>query len=373
MSSSKRVNVPIFSKAYVEAVGPEEASKKPVFTGPYRIVEYRPGTSIKLEAAGDTHWRVVPEYRYMEFLEVPEETTRLAMFRRGDVDIVETSADAAAKLQSGGEGTIVRVERGQVLQLSLFGQWLPDRALYDPNCPFLDKRVREALALAIDTESIAKVIFGGNAQRTGSVPNTPWNEEFAPYPYDPTRAKELLKEAGYGKGFSVELFLFVYGTQASEMKDVLLAVAGYWDAIGVNTKLNEQGLTILRALPTRDVPCKQGGGFTMGCPFQPWEQYFLANFHSASRGLVHYESPELDAILDQTQTVPVEERPELVKKAMQYIYDEYVVIPLVAGDKLWVKGKNVGEWETIKFQPMDLLLEYVQHPTPLNTFRLFEP
>jgi len=372
MSSSKRVCVPIFSKAYVEEVGPDAANRKPIFTGPYKIVKYRLGQSIKLEAVEWTHWRVVPEYKYMEFLEVKEETTRVAMFKTGDVDIVEVSADTAVKLQSGRDGTIVPIEKAQRLNISLWGQWLPERETYDPDLPFLDKRVRQALNLAIDKEAIAEAIFAGYAEPIGIIPTTPWSDEFEPYPYDPDRARELLKEAGYGDGFSVELWLLPYGTQASEMKEVLLAVSGYWEAIGLDTSLVEQGIAALIKLPTRGMS-GEVGGWTLGCPFEPWEQYMIDQFYSKSLGMCHYENPEMDALAEQTLAAPIDERNELTKQMMQHIYDEYAIIPLVWGDKLWVKGENVGNWETIKWQPMDLLLEYVQHPTPLNTFRLFEP
>jgi ABC-type transport system substrate-binding protein len=156
------------------------------------------------------------------------------------------------------------------------------------------------------------------------------------------------------------------------MEEVLLAVAGYWEAIGLDTKLVEQGIQALIKLPTREMS-GEVGGWTLASPFEPWEQYMIDQFYSESRGMVHYESPEMDALVEQTLAAPVEDRPELMVQMMQHIYDEYVIVPLLWGDKLWVKGENVGRWETMKWQTMDLLLDYVQHPTPLNTFRLFDP
>jgi ABC-type transport system substrate-binding protein len=70
----------------------------------------------------------------------------------------------------------------------------------------------------------------------------------------------------------------------------------------------------------------------------------------------------------------MEQRDRLARQMTQLIYDEYAMVPLVEADKLFVKNDDtVGEWVTIKWQWMVLNYEYITQPTPLGTFRLFEP
>jgi peptide/nickel transport system substrate-binding protein len=89
----------------------------------------------------------------------------------------------------------------------LGGQYMNDRPTYNAKVPWLDKRVREAMNLAVNRQAIVEHLFLGEAQ-VNTVPIIPsWVKEFGnpawkPYPYDPARAKRLLAEAGYPNGFT---------------------------------------------------------------------------------------------------------------------------------------------------------------------------
>ena len=83
----------VLPKKYIEQVGDDVFARKPVGSGPYRFVEQVTGSHIKL-AAVDNHWRIgTPKYKNMIFKLVPEETTRLALLRRGDVDVADVSRE----------------------------------------------------------------------------------------------------------------------------------------------------------------------------------------------------------------------------------------------------------------------------------------
>jgi ABC-type transport system substrate-binding protein len=203
-SSAKGAELPITCKKHVEEVGWEEALVNPIFSGPYKYVDHVDGEYLRL-AALESHWRVVPEYKYLVFKEVPEEMTRIAMFRRGDVDIAVVTAETAKRLAAEESAGIMTVSGAQHLSLALWGQWLPTVETYDPDLEWLDRRVRQAMNLAINREDIAEHIFSGYARPAGISQPLPWADEFEPYPYDPDRARELLEEAGYADGFDVEL------------------------------------------------------------------------------------------------------------------------------------------------------------------------
>jgi ABC-type transport system substrate-binding protein len=92
----------VLPKKYIEANGDDVFARKPVGSGPYRFVEQVTGSHVKL-AAVDNHWRIgTPKYKNVTFRLVPEETTRIALLRRGEVDIAELSRERVKELE--GEG-----------------------------------------------------------------------------------------------------------------------------------------------------------------------------------------------------------------------------------------------------------------------------
>src|SRR3954452_6754526 len=147
--------------------------------------------------ANEEYWRKTPSVKRLVFQSVPEATTRLAMLKRGEVDIAylldeslaqTVKADPNLKLAfSGGVGTFV---------LDFLDMW-------DPKSPWADQRVRKAASLAIDRKALSDAETLGASKPNGNVVLRGF--EFAlpiePDPYDPAQAKKLLAEAGYPNGF----------------------------------------------------------------------------------------------------------------------------------------------------------------------------
>src|SRR5947207_9033449 len=83
----------VLPKKYIEANGDDVFARKPVGTGPYKFVEQVVGSHIKMTAV-DPHWRIgVPKYKTIMFRLVPEETTRIALLRRGEADVADVSRE----------------------------------------------------------------------------------------------------------------------------------------------------------------------------------------------------------------------------------------------------------------------------------------
>ncbi|MFC1929219.1 ABC transporter substrate-binding protein, partial [Chloroflexota bacterium] len=229
--------VSISCKKYIETVGFDEANNHPVGSGPWSLVEHRFGDYLKYEAA-DEHWRCVPEFEYLILRIVPEESTRVAMFKTEQIDATLISPSSIAELPE--EGFTVDFWPGSASQWGQFGgycQPTDDRYIegYHNTDPWVDIRVREAMNIAIDRDAINKAIMLDTAESM-AVPEL-WNgwEELEPYPYDPERAKQLLAEAGYPDGFSFKIYhepqpAFPVTTPVSE------AVAGYWEEIGLTVE-----------------------------------------------------------------------------------------------------------------------------------------
>src|SRR5262245_29007391 len=226
----------VLPKKYIEANGDDVFARKPVGSGPYRFVEQVVGSHIKL-AAVDQHWRLgVPKYKIVNFRLVPEETTRIALLRRGEVDVADISRERVKELEK--EGFPVHFRREEAI-LSMWFVLGPDGWV----APAKDKRVREALNLAIDRAEIAQSLFAGRAEPAAIPLGLSWSfkdvgfkvtPEMA-YPYDPARAKKLLAEAGQAGGFALDVYAHPL-PGLPEGKALAEAVAGHWEEIGIKTK-----------------------------------------------------------------------------------------------------------------------------------------
>src|SRR6267378_2321193 len=190
----------ILPKKYIEAVGDDAFAQKPVGSGPFRFVEQVTGSHIKL-AAVDNHWRIgVPRFKIVTFKLVPEETTRIALLRRGEVDIADVSRERVKELER--EAFPIHFRREEAI-LTMW--WILPR----DGQPAKDKRVREALNLAVDRNEVAQSIFAGHADPAYVPLGLSWSYrdigfKVSPemqYPYDPARAKKLLADAGFASGF----------------------------------------------------------------------------------------------------------------------------------------------------------------------------
>jgi peptide/nickel transport system substrate-binding protein len=217
----------IAPKKYMEQVGVDGFKKNPVGLGPYKFVSHTPGVDLVLEAY-EGYWRKTPSVKRLVYKSVPESTTRLAMLKRGEVDLAylldapqaqEVKRDPSLKLAfSGGIGTYY---------LDFFDQW-------DPKSPWHDKRVRLAASHAIDRQALSDAETVGASRVTGNM--IPPKFEFAlplePHPYNPTRAKQLLAEAGYPNGFDAgELYPWPPYASMGE------AVGNYLGAVGIKVRI----------------------------------------------------------------------------------------------------------------------------------------
>jgi peptide/nickel transport system substrate-binding protein len=219
----------IVPKKYVEKVGDDGFKKQPIGLGPYKFVSHQPGVELVMEAY-EGYWRKMPSVKRLVFKSVPEATTRLAMLKNGEVDIaylldapqaLELKRDPTLRLAfSGGIGTTV---------LDFFDQW-------DPKSPWHDRRVRLAANHAIDRRALSEAETLGASRPTGSL--IPRSFEFAlplePYAYDPTKARQLLAEAGYPNGFDAgELHQIPPYFSRGE------AVMGYLGAVGIKLRMRQ--------------------------------------------------------------------------------------------------------------------------------------
>ena len=187
----------IVPKKYVEKVGDEGFKKTPIGAGPYKFVSFNPGVELVLEAF-DQYWRKPPGVKRLVFKVIPDESTRLAALKRGEIDIAYSIRGELAEELRRTPGLTLKPA---VVQ-GVFCLYFPDQ--WDPKSPWHDERVRRAASLAIDREGTNEALTLGYSLITGN-PIVPDHYEYfwkPPAPvYDPEKAKQLLAEAGYPKGF----------------------------------------------------------------------------------------------------------------------------------------------------------------------------
>jgi peptide/nickel transport system substrate-binding protein len=187
----------IVPRKYLAQVGDDGFKKAPVGAGPYRFVSFKPGVELVLEAF-ERYWRKRPEVRRLVFRVIPDESTRLAALKAGEIDIAySVRGELAEKLRS----TLGLTLKPAVVQ-GTFCLYFADQ--WDQKSPWHDARVRQAASLAIDRKGLNEALTLGFSEVTGNA-IVPRGFDFywqppAP-PFDPDQAKRLLAEAGLAGGF----------------------------------------------------------------------------------------------------------------------------------------------------------------------------
>jgi peptide/nickel transport system substrate-binding protein len=217
----------IVPKAYIQKVGADGFKQHPVGAGPYQYVSQDPGVGLILEA-NERYWRKVPHVKRLVLKSIPEDTTRLAMLKRGEADIAYGVLGAVAEeIQRDPNLKLVPV-LGTVTQwVDIFSQW-------DSKSPWADVRVRRAANHAIDRQALSDAESLGQSKPMGSIipPDFEFALQLEAPAYDPEQARQLLREAGFPNGFDGGEIAVgpPYGSVAE-------GVANFLGAVGIRTKV----------------------------------------------------------------------------------------------------------------------------------------
>jgi peptide/nickel transport system substrate-binding protein len=343
-------------KGYLETAGDEGAERHPVGTGPWKFVEHIRGDRIVYEAV-EHHWRAVPHFKRLVFLKVPEPATRMAMLRAGSVEVIEIGGEYVEELKTVGMRTLTMPNVAWVW-IILGGQW-PTHSSYDPAVPWAlpdaerARKVRQALNLAVDKQAILRQVLGGLGTAAGAVnyyPTDRWATEalLKPYPYDPAKAKALLAEAGYPKGFEVTMNLTAWPGRGF-LPDVGEAVATYWEKVGLKVKRRPVDRAVFQA----DFRARAYAGVALAyagpvvAP-EPWELFVRIGYSKASGHLL-VEHPTLDAFIERLAAeASAEERVRIMREEMgPWLYEYMPAVSIGATHSIAGVGPRVGDWPLI--------------------------
>ncbi len=224
--------VPIYPGKYYQQVGPKGMSEHPVGSGPYRVTQVDLSKIVVMEKFADYFQggpRPRPTIGKIEFRTIPEQATQLAEILGGGLDwIWRVPPEQAEQLKKVPNLTVSSTESMRIVFLQFAAT---DKG---PNPALHDVRVRQAISYAIDRETMAKTLVGEGAQVLHTMCfHTQFGcttEGATHYDYNPDKARQLLAQAGYAKGFDLELWTYRDRPQAE-------AIMNYLRAVGIHATL----------------------------------------------------------------------------------------------------------------------------------------
>ncbi len=209
----------MISPKAIETYG-DDVSKHPVGTGPFIFDEWVSGSHVTIKKNPD-YWKGDVKVDSITFRPIPESGSRLAMLRAGQAQYIYPMPAELLKIAEKDPKIDI------IKQPSIIARYLVMNTQYKP---LADERVRQAINYALDKDAIIKIAWGGAATPLDSIipPNLQFYKQQAVWPYDPEKAKALMKEAGYENGFEV-VFLTPNASnrlRATEMAQQQLAKIG---------------------------------------------------------------------------------------------------------------------------------------------------
>jgi peptide/nickel transport system substrate-binding protein len=336
---------PVVSKSYYDRVGEDTFATKPSGAGPYKMVDYRSGEYVDLERFEEYYGKKPPVKKARIYF-VGEDSTRLAKLKAGEVDLIENVPYTDVK----------ELEKSPIFKVVKWATVHPTRSVMfginNPKVPWHDKRVRLAMALAINGKSIIDNLLLGIPMRyAGLAPyELGYDPALKPYAYDPKKAKALLAEAGYPNGFELS-FYWQTGGRSPMTREIVEAIGSYWEAVGIRAKLvgEDTAASLARRNNALKPEAVYVGFYTAGVaggvdPTQPLNSYFNAEGRSPV-----FTNPELTKVIKEgLTTMDVKKRGELIKKAVKLISDEVGIIPIHNTMTVWAMKKNVDFTPTLK-------------------------
>jgi peptide/nickel transport system substrate-binding protein len=329
--------VMIVSKTYYDRVGEEKFVRSPVGTGPYKFVDYVPGEYLDIERF-DEYWGEKPSVKEARFLFVTEATTRVSKLKAGEVDMITTCPYPAVKdLEKSPNFVVIKVPTNHPTPAILFA----NRNL---KMPWHDKRVRLAMAHAIDCDAIIKSVYQGIPNHWAFVApyELGYDPQLKPYPYDPKKAKQLLVEAGYPNGFDLKLYSIITGR--FPFMEGAEAIAAYFEAVGIRTKVvGEEAMKNLSRHRAAKAPDAEYVGFFSTIHSGAVDPTVALDLYFASEGgFTVYHNPEIDKITAEAKaTTNEKKRAELVKKAIRILHDDVASIPVCNAVVVYAMKKNI--------------------------------
>lgn len=322
----------IGSKKYFDSAGADKFTKDPIGSGPFRFKGRTIGENIILEAVED-HYMYPPSFKTLQFLIVPDEITRMAMLEAGEADLIfSIPSQQVDRLQ---RNRSVKVKSAIVP--SYYGLSFDIN-----NFDFLkDKNFRLAFNYGINRQQIVDKIFLGMAHPLhifGSQSEITYDPSIT-YPYDPAKAKELIKNSGYKAGTPISL---TYHSLVPNAAQVAEAVQGYMQALGVSIELRQMEVGAYLSLVRQK--SKDLGPMTTTAWFGSQDPDVRLTMGVKSNGIYAQApaNPQLDQLVDEQHvTIDEEKRHEIVKKIYRILHADPPHVPLFGTPMIYATSDRI--------------------------------
>ena len=318
------------------AAASSDVSAHPVGTGPWKLVRWKHDDYL-LFARNDAYWGGAPSTDSLEARIIAEPSTAVAEFESGNVDVTEIPPDEVERWESDSARKRLLADAPS-LQLVYV-------AINTTRGPLKDRRVRQAINLAVDTRTILQQLVHGRGRlAAGVIPPSLGGADTtrAPYPYAPDSAKALLAAAGDASGIDVELWT----GSTPIMIRVAETIQAYLNAVGIRTKIVQRDAASAREAARKgqtDLFLKD-----WYADYPDAENFLdplLGGGNTGVGGNVSfYRNPAFDALMTSARGEPDEnKRDALYRRADSLAYADAPMLPLYFFSQLyavqpWIEG-----------------------------------
>ena len=315
----------IVPKAYIEANGDEYFSQHPIGSGPYKMVEWNPSDSVKLEAF-DEYFMGKPATKNLVMKVIPEAAQRVIALEMGEVDIAYSiEANDVDKIDANPD--LVKHSRPSMTCFNYFFN------LVDADRPTYDLKVRQAICYAIDRQKIIDTILHGSATLADSMiaPIVACYTPTPTYDYDLEKAKQLMAESSYPNGCD----LIMVTNQSQQRLEICQVVQQMLKELNINVDIRTyEQATYIQALNEHE----HDMGFSAWITSTGDADYtYYPCYHSPQKGKPgnrsFFDNPKADELIEKGRSLSdPEARKEVYSELNQIIYENctqlYICPPL---------------------------------------------
>jgi peptide/nickel transport system substrate-binding protein len=291
----------MLSPKHTNAVGKEAIATKPNGTGPFKLVTWLKNEQMVLEA-NESYWRGAPKVKRIIVRPILEDAARIAALQAGEVDLIAPIPHVRiGELKRNDKLVIKTIAAPRIFHVTI--------DVRKP--PFDNVKVRQALNYGVDVNAIVKSLYFGYGTRLATVVDKGslgYDPSVQPYPFDPSKAKALLAEAGFPNGFETELDSFT-GSIADHSKPAE-AIVGFLQKIGVKAK---QNVFEFAAFGPRRVQNRTAPLFIYSIGNAYLEPSWVLRWMTQGGLGMHYKNAKLDEMLTR-----IEATDDPKKRAPQY-------------------------------------------------------
>ncbi len=305
----------------------------PVGTGPYRFVESKPGEYVlwaRNEGYFDGSPKGKPAIGNIRFRTIKEMNTQIAELLTGGLDwIWDVPKDQAERLEDMGQVTIENAKTMRVSYLAFDVDGDSGQTF------FTDKRVREAVARAIDREALTRNMVGPASVVIHSACHPDQfacTQDVPRWDHDPERAKQLLAEAGYPDGFEFDIYAY-------RQREYTEAVIGDLAKVGIKAKLSYMQYRALRDLVWKgETPINH---MTWGSYSIPDVSAITSHFFSGGRDDPAKDEEVIAWLAEGDTSTDPEVRKAVYQKALARISGELYWLPMFTYAKYYAYSKDL--------------------------------